>query len=59
MKGVGLMKYKWVIMQELEESNTAVPYKIVDTEERAEELCLQLEKNHDGFIYWPFMCEEE
>lgn len=53
------MTYKWVIMQELEESNIALPYKIVDTEERAEELCYQLEKNHDGFIYWSFMCEDE
>lgn len=53
------MKYKWVIMQELEESNTATPYKIVDTEERAEELCLQAEQENPGFIFWAYLCEEE
>ncbi len=53
------MKYKWVIMQELEESNTAVPYKIVSTDERAEELCIQLEAENPGLIFWSFMCEEE
>ena len=53
------MKYKWVVMQELEDSNTATPYKIVDTEERAEQLCYEMEKDNPGFIFWPFMCEEE
>ncbi len=53
------MKYKWIIMQELEDSNTAVPYKIVDSEKRAEELCYELESKHDGFIYWSCICEEE
>ena len=53
------MKYKWVIMQELEDSNTAVPCKIVDTEERAEAMCYRLEKENPGFIFWPYVCEEE
>lgn len=53
------MKYKWVIMQELEDSDTATPYKIVDTEQRAEEVCLQAEAENPGYIFWPCVCEEE
>ena len=53
------MKYKWVIMQELEDSGCADPYLIVDSEERAEELCYQLESENPGFIFWSYMCEEE
>lgn len=53
------MKYKWIVMQELEEAHTATPYKIVDTEERAEELCLQAEEENPGFIFWTYLCEEE
>ena len=37
------MKYKWVIMQELEDTNIAIPYRIVNDEERAEQLCQELE----------------
>lgn len=55
----GKMKTKWVIMQELEDTNCANPYLIVDTEERAEELCLKLESENPGFIFWYYMCEEE
>lgn len=53
------MKIKWVIMQELEESNCANPYLIVDSEERAEELCYKLESENPGFLFWTYMCEEE
>lgn len=53
------MKYKWVIMQELEDTNCANPYLIVDTEERAEELCYILEHNNPGFIFWAYLCAEE
>lgn len=52
-------KYKWVVMQELEDSNTATPYKIVDTEERAEALCYEAERDNPGFIFWAYVCEEE
>lgn len=55
----GPMKYKWVIMQELEDTNCANPYLIVDSEERAEELCYQLESENPGFIFWSYLCEEE
>jgi hypothetical protein len=50
---------KYIVMQELEDTGVATPYKIVSTEERAEELCLQLEAANPGFIFWTFMCEEE
>lgn len=53
------MKYKWIVMQEMEDTNVATPYKIVDTEERAEELCLQAEQENPGFIFWTYLCEEE
>lgn len=53
------MKIKWVIMQELEDSGCANPYLIVDSEERAEELCYQLESENPGFIFWAYLCEEE
>lgn len=53
------MKYKWVIMQELEDSSCANPYLIVKSEERAEELCYELESQNPGFIFWYYMCEEE
>lgn len=53
------MKYKWVIMQELEDTNCANPYLIVDTEERAEELCYILERDNPGFIFWAYLCAEE
>lgn len=53
------MKYKWVIMQELEDTGCANPYLIVDSEERAEKLCYQLESENPGFIFWSYMCEEE
>lgn len=53
------MKYKWVIMQELEDSSCANPYLIVKSEERAEELCYELEFQNPGFIFWYYMCEEE
>ena len=53
------MKYKWVIMQELEDTDCASPYLIVDSEERAEELCYQLESENPGFIFWSYLCEEE
>lgn len=50
---------KWVIMQELEDSNTATPCKIVATEERAEQLSYELERDNPGFFFWPCACEEE
>jgi hypothetical protein len=53
------MKYKWVIMQELEDTNCVNPYLIVDSEEHAEKLCLELESQNPGFIFWAYMCEEE
>ena len=53
------MKIKFVIMQELEDTNCANPYLIVDTEEHAEELCNKLESENPGFIFWAYMCEEE
>ena len=53
------MKIKWVIMQELEDTNCVNPYLIVDSEERAEKLCLELESQNPGFIFWAYMCEEE
>lgn len=53
------MKYKWVIMQELEDSGCANPYLIVNTEKRAEELCYKLESENPGFIFWSYMCKEE
>lgn len=53
------MKIKWIIMQELEDTNCANPYLIVDSEKRAEELCYQLESQNPGFIFWTYMCEEE
>ena len=55
----GKMKIKWVIMQELEDMNCANPYLIVDTEDRAEELCYELERDNPGFIFWPMICAEE
>lgn len=55
----GKMKTKWIIMQELEDSGCANPYLIVDTEERAEELCYELERDNPGFIFWPMICKEE
>lgn len=51
--------YKYVIMQELEDSNCANPYLIVSDEEKAEKLCLKLEQENPGFIFWPYMCWEE
>jgi len=54
-----MMKIKWVIMQELEDSNCASPYLTVDTEERAEELCYKLEAENPGFIFWSHICQEE
>lgn len=53
------MKYKCVIMQELEDTDTAIPYRIVNDEKRAEKVCLQAEKEHPGFIFWYYICEEE
>ena len=54
-----IMKYKWVIMQELEDTNCANPYLIVDTEKRAEELCYILERDNPEFIFWAYLCAEE
>ena len=59
MKRKRKMKYKCIIMQELEDTNTALPYKIVSDEERAEQLCLELEDANPGFIFWSCVCEEE
>ena len=53
------MKEKFVIMQELEDTDCALPCLIVDSEERAEELCYQLESENPGFIFWFHMCMEE
>lgn len=53
------MKYKFIIMQELEDTNCANPYLIVDTAERAEELCYKLESENPDFIFWFDICEEE
>lgn len=50
---------KWVIMQELEDSDTPMPFLIVSTEERADQLCYELERDNPGFIFWPCLCEEE
>lgn len=51
--------YKYVVMRELEESNTAIPYIIVSTEEQAEAICMKEEKENPGFIFWTYMCWEE
>ena len=53
------IKYKWVIMQELEDTNCANPYLIVDSGKRAQELCIELESQNPGFIFWAYMCKEE
>ena len=53
------MTEKWVIMQELEESHTAIPYRIVSDEDHAYDLSDQLSKENPGFIFWPCLCEEE
>ena len=56
------MKYKFVIMKELNDSGsiaTATPYLIVDSEERAEEKCFELESHDPNFLYWYMICEEE
>lgn len=53
------MKYKCVIMQELEDTNIANPYLIVKSSDRAEELCLELESQNPGFIFWWYPCAEE
>lgn len=53
------MKYKCVIMQELEDTNVANPYLIVKSSDRAEELCLELESQNPGFIFWWYPCAEE
>ena len=53
------MKYKCIIMQELEDTNIAIPYRIVNDEERAEQLCQELEAANPGFIFWSCICEEE
>lgn len=56
------MKYKFVIMKELNDSGsiaTATPYLIVDSEEKAEERCFELESHDSNFLYWYMICEEE
>lgn len=53
------MKYLWIVMQELEDTNIATPYKIVSTEEQAEQLCEELEATNPGFIFWSCICEVE
>lgn len=53
------MKYKYVIMQEMEETNTAIPFLIVDDEVRAEILCYEYERDNPGFIFWTAICAEE
>ena len=53
------MKTKWVIMQELEDTDMPVPYLIVDSEERAEQLSYELESRNTGYIFYPMVCEEE
>lgn len=54
------MSYKVVVMEELEDApSTAVPCLIVDSEERAEEVCLQKESESPGIIFWYIVCEEE
>lgn len=50
---------KWIIMQELEDTNSAIPYLIVEGEEHAYELSDKLCKEKPGFIFWPCLCEEE
>jgi len=53
------MNYKCVIMQELEDTNVANPYLIVKSSDRAEELCLELESQNPGFIFWWYPCAEK
>ena len=53
------MKYKWVIMCELEDTDVAAPFLIVETEARAEKLCYDLEQANPGYIYYYYICEEE
>jgi hypothetical protein len=53
------MKTKWIIMQELEDTDCAIPYLIVNSEDRAEEMCTDLELKNPGFIYWYASCYEE
>ena len=50
---------KWIIMQEMEEAHTAMPYLIVDDEDHAYELSDKLAKENPGFIFWPCLCKEE
>jgi hypothetical protein len=51
--------YRFVIMQELEDTDFATPYLIVDSESKAEAYCTELEKDNPGFIFWYIACEEE
>ena len=50
---------KWIILQELEDSDMPMPYLIVETEERAEELCYELESQNANYIFYAVPCEEE
>lgn len=54
-----IMRYKCIVMQELEDTNVAIPYRIVNDEKRAEQLCQELEDDNPGFIFWSCVCEEE
>lgn len=50
---------KWIIMQELEDSNTPMPYLIMNDEEKANKKAEELEKKLPEFIFWVCACDEE
>lgn len=50
---------KYIVMEELEESNVAIPKRILSTEEAALKLCDELENKNENFIYWVYQCEED
>lgn len=53
------MKRRWIVMQELEDTNVAIPYRIVKTLKQAEKMCTKEEKRNPGFIFWVHPCKEK
>ena len=50
---------KWIIMQEMEEAHTAMPFLIMDDDEKAYDKADELTNTNPGFIFWVCSCEEE
>ena len=50
---------KWILMKEVEDTNSALPILIMNDENEAYDKADELTNKNPGFLFWVSSCKEE